>query len=77
MQLNNDLLLLDLPNFQDQTEKILITTHLINNYWNYSRTARSLNIQRSHLYNLIKKYGIQRPAPEGQENQNNQNFLQG
>ncbi|MDP4115778.1 MAG: helix-turn-helix domain-containing protein, partial [Bacteroidota bacterium] len=30
------------------------------NEWNISKTAEILDIQRSHLYNKMKKYGIEK-----------------
>jgi len=29
-------------------------------HWNVSKTAEVLDIQRSHLYNKIEKYGLER-----------------
>ncbi len=44
--------------FKDFMEKEFIKFHLEKNNWNISRTAEVLDIQRSHLYNKIKEYGI-------------------
>ncbi|MDL1894504.1 hypothetical protein FBQ87_16695, partial [Sphingobacteriales bacterium CHB3] len=30
------------------------------NKWNISKTAEALDIQRSHLYNKMKKFGLMR-----------------
>lgn len=44
--------------FKDKTEKAFILKQLEANNWNISKTAEVLDIQRSHLYNKMKKYGI-------------------
>lgn len=44
--------------FKDKAEKAFILKQLKANDWNISRTAEILEIQRSHLYNKMKKYGI-------------------
>ncbi len=44
--------------FKEKAEKAFIEKQLIANSWNISRTAEILDIQRSHLYNKIKKYSI-------------------
>ena len=36
------------------------TWHINENGWNISKTAELLDIQRSHLYNKMKKYGIEK-----------------
>ncbi len=46
--------------FKERTEKIFLEKHLKQNNWNISKTAEALGIQRSHLYNKIKKYGLER-----------------
>lgn len=46
--------------FKDQMEKIFITKKLKQYNWNISKTAEAIGIQRSHLYNKIKKYGIEK-----------------
>lgn len=46
--------------FKDQMEKIFILKKLKQYNWNISRTAEAIGIQRSHLYNKIKKYGIEK-----------------
>ncbi|PIP77492.1 MAG: Fis family transcriptional regulator [Ignavibacteria bacterium CG22_combo_CG10-13_8_21_14_all_37_15] len=54
--------MVDLSNsFQDfkgKAERAFIMKQLDANHWNISKTADSLNIQRSHLYNKMKKYDI-------------------
>ena len=49
--------------FKDHMEKEFILRKLEANGWNISKTAEQLDIQRSHLYNKMDKYGIKR---EGQ-----------
>ena len=47
-------------NFKDHVEKQFILNKLEQNSWNISKTAETLDIQRSHLYNKMEKYGIRR-----------------
>ena len=46
--------------FKEKAEKAFILKQLKNNDWNISKTAEVLEIQRSHLYNKMKKYGIEK-----------------
>jgi DNA-binding NtrC family response regulator len=46
--------------FRDAAEALFIRTKLEENDWNVSKTAESIGIQRSHLYNKLNKYGIDR-----------------
>jgi len=46
--------------FKDRSEAAFIRKQLEDNNWNISRTAEVLDIQRSHLYNKMKKYGLAR-----------------
>ncbi len=46
--------------FKDQMEKDFILHKLEKNNWNVSKTADEIEIQRSHLYNKIEKYGLKR-----------------
>ncbi len=54
--------LIDITNsfqeFKEKAEKAFIMKQLEINNWNISKTAEILDIQRSHLYNKMKKYGI-------------------
>lgn len=50
----------DFQLFKEQTEKQFILFHLNRNDWNVSQTADEIGIQRSHLYNKLNKYGIER-----------------
>lgn len=47
-------------NFKDYIEKLFIEHKLRKNNWNVSKTAEEIDIQRSHLYNKIEKYELQR-----------------
>lgn len=44
--------------FKEKAEKAFILKQLEINNWNISKTASVLEIQRSHLYNKMKKYNI-------------------
>ena len=46
--------------FKDHVEKEFIMRKLEQHNWNISKTAEILDIQRSHLYNKLEKYGIKR-----------------
>jgi two-component system, NtrC family, nitrogen regulation response regulator NtrX len=46
--------------FKDHVEKEFILKKLEKNSWNVSKTADEIDIQRSHLYNKIEKYGLKR-----------------
>jgi two-component system nitrogen regulation response regulator NtrX len=46
--------------FKDRAEAAFIKHQLDLHNWHITKTAEALGIQRSHLYNKIKKYGIQR-----------------
>lgn len=46
--------------FKEKAEKAFILKQLETNGWNISKTADMLEIQRSHLYNKMKKYGIEK-----------------
>ncbi len=46
--------------FRDQAEKLFIESKLSQFEWNISKTAEAIGIQRSHLYNKMNKYDIQR-----------------
>ncbi|RPI70730.1 MAG: sigma-54-dependent Fis family transcriptional regulator [Ignavibacteriales bacterium] len=45
--------------FKEKAERAFIIKQLKANDWNISRTAEILDIQRSHLYNKMKKYDIE------------------
>ncbi len=46
--------------FKDRAEAAFIRKQLEVNNWNISKTAEVLDIQRSHLYNKMKKFGLER-----------------
>lgn len=46
--------------FKEKAEKAFILKQLKANDWNISKTAEMLDIQRSHLYNKMKKYEIEK-----------------
>lgn len=46
--------------FRDMAEKMFIMRKLDEFDWNVSRTSEAIGIQRSHLYNKMNKYGIER-----------------
>jgi DNA-binding NtrC family response regulator len=50
--------------FKDRAEAAYIRRQLEAHGWNISRTAEALDIQRSHLYNKMKKYGLARDDEE-------------
>lgn len=50
--------------FKDRAEAAYIRKQLELHDWNISRTAEALDIQRSHLYNKMKKFGLARGEEE-------------
>ena len=46
--------------FKDFAEREFIKYKLAKNNWNVSKTAEDIDIQRSHLYSKIDKYGLKR-----------------
>jgi transcriptional regulator with GAF, ATPase, and Fis domain len=46
--------------FKDRSEAAFIKKLLDEHGWNISRTAQALDIQRSHLYTKMKKFGLTR-----------------
>lgn len=51
--------------FKDRAEAAFIRKQLEVHGWNISKTAEALDIQRSHLYNKMKKFGLERGEGEG------------
>lgn len=51
--------------FKDFSEKMFIERKLEKYNWNISKTAEALDIQRSHLYNKMEKYGIKKEGVNG------------
>ena len=50
----------DFMDARDQFEKLFIEHQLHEHDWNVSQTSETIGIQRSHLYNKLNKYGIER-----------------
>jgi DNA-binding NtrC family response regulator len=50
----------DFSDARDQFEKHFIQHKLHEHDWNVSQTAETIGIQRSHLYNKLNKYGLER-----------------
>ncbi len=50
----------DFQEFKDASERIFLLKQLEKNNWNISQTADVIGIQRSHMYNKMKKYNIER-----------------
>ncbi|HXI00719.1 MAG TPA: sigma-54 dependent transcriptional regulator [Sphingobacteriaceae bacterium] len=46
--------------YKDNSEREFIKFKLEKNNWNVSKTADEIDIQRSHLYSKIEKYGLKR-----------------
>lgn len=53
--------------FKDRSEALFIQKQLERNQWNVSRTAEQLDIQRSHLYTKMKKYGLEKDETDAGE----------
>jgi DNA-binding NtrC family response regulator len=47
--------------FKEQAEKLFVERKLQENHWNIAKTAESMGIQRSHLYNKIERFGLTKP----------------
>jgi len=50
--------------FKDKAEAAFIKRQLEANGWNVSKTAEALDIQRSHLYTKLKRYGLAKDEEE-------------
>ena len=46
--------------FKEAAERMFLVRKLEENDWNISQTAEAIDIQRSHMYNKMKKYDIER-----------------
>lgn len=46
--------------FKEEAERMFLLQKLEENDWNISQTAEAIDIQRSHMYNKMKKYDIER-----------------
>jgi two-component system, NtrC family, nitrogen regulation response regulator NtrX len=54
--------------FKDRAEAAYIKKMLDEHRWNISKTAEALDIQRSHLYNKMKKFGMMRDDDSAMKN---------
>lgn len=50
----------DFQDFKEMAERLFLVKQLEKNDWNISQTAENIGIQRSHMYNKMKKYNIER-----------------
>ncbi len=50
--------------FKEKAERSFVQKQLELHSWNISKTAEALGIQRSHLYNKMKRYGLERKEQE-------------
>ena len=46
--------------YKEEAERLFLLRKLEKYDWNVSATAEAINIQRSHIYNKMKKYDIER-----------------
>ncbi|MCX7985224.1 MAG: sigma-54 dependent transcriptional regulator [Bacteroidetes bacterium] len=53
--------------FKDKAEAAYIKYQLEKHQWNITKTARAMDIQRSHLYTKMKQYGLMKEGIEDQE----------
>ncbi|MBI4549022.1 MAG: sigma-54-dependent Fis family transcriptional regulator [Ignavibacteriae bacterium] len=53
--------------FKDRAEAAFIKHQLELHNWNVSKTAEALEMERSHLYTKIKKYGLERAGRDEEE----------
>jgi DNA-binding NtrC family response regulator len=53
--------------FKERAEAAFIKRQLELHKWNISKTAEALDIQRSHLYTKMKRYGLTNPSEAGDE----------
>ena len=50
----------DFTAYRDRAVELFLLHQLEKHGWNVSRTAETIGIQRSHLYNMMGKYEIER-----------------
>ena len=55
--------------FKERAEAAFIRRQLDLHKWNISKTAESLDIQRSHLYTKMKRYGLMKEGDPGEGDQ--------
>jgi two-component system, NtrC family, nitrogen regulation response regulator NtrX len=48
------------PDYKEEAERLFLIKKLEKYDWNVSATAEAIDIQRSHIYNKMKKYDIER-----------------
>jgi two-component system nitrogen regulation response regulator NtrX len=53
--------------FKERAEAAYIKKQLALHNWNISKTAEALDIQRSHLYTKMKRYGLMKEGEENEE----------
>jgi two-component system nitrogen regulation response regulator NtrX len=53
--------------FKDRAERLYIEERLREYNWNISRTAEAMNIQRSHLYTKMRKFGLMKDKAGGED----------
>ncbi len=56
--------------FKERAEAAYIRRQLELHHWNISRTAEALDIQRSHLYTKMKRYGLMKEGAEEEDDRN-------
>jgi two-component system nitrogen regulation response regulator NtrX len=63
---SNDILQMNgtFQQFKEQAEAAFIKKQLERHNWNISKTAEALDIQRSHLYTKMKRYGLMQEEEE-------------
>jgi len=47
--------------FKERIERIFVELKLKEHHWNIAKTAETIGIQRSHLYNKIERYQLSKP----------------
>lgn len=50
----------DFQDFKETAERLFLVKQLEKHEWNISQTAEAVGLQRSHIYNKMKKYNIER-----------------
>jgi DNA-binding NtrC family response regulator len=51
--------------FKERAEALYIKKQLDIHKWNVTKTAEAMEIQRSHLYTKMKRYGLTKEGEEG------------
>jgi two-component system nitrogen regulation response regulator NtrX len=55
--------------FKERAEAAFVRRQLELHKWNISKTAEALDIQRSHLYTKMKRYGLMKEGESGEGDQ--------